>query len=105
VTELTVGGGPLQADLAGAGEVDTYHFTVTAPATHILTTSGPTDTVLTLHGPNDPGAVLAFDDDRGRGRNARIVRKLQPGDYWLTVQHKQPGGTGSYAVAVKKQGG
>ena len=104
VTELTVGGGPLQADLAGAGEVDTYHFTVSAPATHILTTTGPTDTVLTLHGPNDPGAVLAFDDDRGRGRNARIVRKLQPGDHWLTVKHKQAGGTGSYAVAVKKQG-
>lgn len=105
VTELTVGAAPLQADLAGAGEVDTYRFVVPQAATYIMTTEGPTDTLLTLHGPNDPGAVLAFDDDRGRGRNARIVRKLLPGEHWLTVKHKQPGGIGSYAVAVKKRAG
>jgi hypothetical protein len=53
-----------------------------------------------LHGPGDRGAVLAWDDDRGKGRNARIVRKLQPGDYSLTVRHKQPGGTGRYSVGL-----
>ena len=57
---------------------------------------GPSDTVLTLHGPGDPGAVLAWDDDRGRGANARIVRKLQPGEYWLTVRHKDGNATGAY---------
>ncbi len=45
--------------------------------------------------------MLARDDDRGRGKNARIVRKLQPGSYWLAVRHKVPTGTGSYSVAVK----
>ena len=40
---------------------------------------GATDTVLTLHGPNDPGTVVAWDDDRGRGANARIVRRLDRG--------------------------
>jgi hypothetical protein len=39
-------------------------------------------------GSADPGAVLAWDDDRGGVANARIVRKLQPGGYWLSVRHK-----------------
>ena len=68
-----------------------------------MSTEGPTDTVLTLHGPGDPGAVLTWDDDRGRGPNARIVRKLQPGEYWLTVRHKTPAATGSYTIGVKKR--
>ena len=103
MTELTVGGPRVTADLASAGEVDAYHFSVPQAATFIMTTEGPTDTVLTLHGPNDRGAVLAWDDDRGRGRNARIVRKLQAGEYWLTVRHKQAASTGSYSVGVKKR--
>jgi hypothetical protein len=103
MTELTVGGARAVADLAAGGEVDSFHFDVGVAATYIMTTEGNIDTVLTLHGPNDPGAVLAFDDDRGRGLNARIVRKLGPGSYWLTVRHKLPGGTGSYSVGVKKR--
>jgi hypothetical protein len=104
MTELAVGGGRVTGDLATAGEVDNYHFDVAAAAVHIMTTEGATDTVMTLHGPNDPGAVLAWDDDRGKGLNARIVRKLQPGSYWLSVRHKNPNGAGSYSVGVKKSG-
>jgi astacin (peptidase family M12A) len=100
--ELVVNGPPASADLSVGGEVDTYHFDVSAAATHIMTTAGPSDTVLTLHGPNDAGAVLAWDDDHGKGLNARIVRKLQPGSYWLTVRHKNPAATGVYTVGVKK---
>ena len=66
-----------------------------------MSTEGPTDTVLTLHGPSDPGAVLAWDDDRGQGRNARIVRKLVPADYWLSVRHKDTHAVGTYTVGVK----
>jgi hypothetical protein len=98
--DVVVNGDPVEADLATAGEVDTYRFTVGTQATHIMTTRGPSDTVLTLHGPNDPGAVLAWDDDRGQGPNARIVRKLLPGEYWLSVRHKDTTATGSYSVAV-----
>ena len=47
--------------------------------------------------------MLTWDDDRGQGTNARIVRKLQPGDYWLTVRHKKAAATGSYSVGVKKR--
>jgi hypothetical protein len=101
--ELTVGGARTTADVSAGGEVDNYHFDVDKAATHIMTTEGPTDTVLTLHGPNDRGAILSWDDDRGQGRNARIVRKLQPGSYWLSVRHKHPASTGPYTIGVKKQ--
>nr|WP_294692547.1 hypothetical protein [uncultured Friedmanniella sp.] len=101
LVELTPDGPPVAADLAASGEVDTYHFAVGVAATQILTTKGPSDTVLTLHGPNDPGAVLAWDDDRGQGPNARIVRKLAAGDYWLSVRHKDPAARGAYTVQVR----
>lgn len=98
--EVVPNGNRVEADLAASGEVDTYHFEAATAGTHILTTQGPSDTVLTLHGPNDPGAVLAWDDDRGRGTNARIVRKLLPGQYWLSVRHKDTTATGTYSVGV-----
>lgn len=100
--ELTVGAARTTADLSTGGEVDSYHFEVPTAATHIMTTEGPSDTVLTLHGPNDAGAVLAWVDDRGKGRNARIVRKLYPGSYWLSVRHKDPAATGQYTIGIKK---
>jgi Astacin (Peptidase family M12A) len=103
LVELTVGAAPTHADLSTSGEVDTYHFEVATAATFTMTTDGPGDTVLTLHGPNDPGAVLTWDDDRGKGLNARIVRKLYPASYWLSVRHKDPTATGVYTVAVKKR--
>jgi hypothetical protein len=99
--ELTVNAPATQADVSAGGEVDTYHFDVTAAATYIMTTDGSGDTVLTLHGPNDSGAILTWDDDRGKGKNARIVRKLNPGSYWLSVRQKSPTATGPYSIAVK----
>jgi hypothetical protein len=103
--DVAVNGGRVEADLAVSGEVDTYRFEVGTAATHIMTTQGPSDTVLTLHGPNDPGAVLAWDDDRGQGQNARIIRKLLPGEYWLSVRHKDPSATGTYSVGITTRRG
>ena len=56
----------------------------------------------------DGGVVDGMEEsaekgDRGQGPNARIVRKLQPGEYWLTVRHKAPAAIGSYSVGVKKR--
>ena len=102
MVELTVGAPRTAAALLIGGEVDTYHFDVATSGTHIMTTEGTTDTVMTLHGPNDPGAVLSWDDDRGKGKNARIVRKLFPGSYWLSVRHKDPESAGTYTIGVKK---
>ena len=100
---LTVDGQRIETDLAAAGEVDTYRLRMTVPFTAIVTTQGATDTVLTIHGPNDRAAILAWDDDRGQATNARIVRKLLPGDYWVTVKHKHPSSTGRYSVGVTRR--
>lgn len=101
VVELEVGAPPTAATIGAGGEVDTYHFVVRAAATHIITTTGALDTVMTLHGPDDPAAVFAWDDDLGAGRNARIVRMLTPGSYWITVRHQDPTRTGPYRIQVK----
>jgi hypothetical protein len=103
VVELAIGAPPTQANLSVGGEVDTYHFDIATAATYIMTTDGPGDTILTLHGPNDSGAILTWDDDRGRGLNARIVRKLYPGSYWLSVRHKDPAAVGVYTIRLKKR--
>jgi len=103
IIEVEVGAGPIAADLAVGAEVDVFHFATPDAWTHIIKTTGSTDVVMTLQGPNDPGAIVTWDDDRGRDTNARIVRKLQPGDYWLSVRHKEPGGSGSYAVEVTRR--
>ena len=66
-----------------------------------MTTEGPSDTVLTLHGPNDPGAVLAWDDDRGQGAQrahraqAAAGRVLADG---AAQGHPRPG---TYTIGVK----
>lgn len=104
VIDLKVGAPATQAEISVGGEVDSYRLKIAQTGTYIMKTDGPGDTVLTLHGPNDPGAVLTWDDDRGRGLNARIVRKLFPGTYWLTVRHKKPAATGVYSIQVTKRG-
>jgi hypothetical protein len=103
--ELVVGGSRVAADLASPGETDSYHLVVEDEATYILTTTGGTDTVLTLLGPDDASAVFAWDDDLGAGTNARLVRKLRSGEYWVTVRHQDPTGTGAYDVGVTRRKG
>lgn len=60
--------------------------------------------MLRSHGSADPGAVLAWDNDRGRAANARIVRKLQPGEYWLSVRHGDGNANGAYSVGATTRG-
>jgi hypothetical protein len=43
-----------------------------------MTTEGPSDTVLTSHGSADPGAVLAWDDDRGSVANPASCESCSP---------------------------
>ena len=56
-----------------------------------MTTEGPSDTVLTSHGSADPGAVLAWTTTAAAPPTARIARKLQPGEYWLSVRQRHWG--------------
>ena len=100
MTELTMGK-RISADLATAGEVDEFHFGVASPHHHEH--GGPDRHRAHAARPRRPRSA-----DLGRrprpGTNARIVRKLQPGDYWLTVRHKKAAATGSYSVGGEESG-
>jgi len=102
-TELTVGGAPVQASIGAGGEVDRYRFIVPADGRYVIESQGPTDVVMTLYGPNSETALLAEDDDSGQARNARIVRRLQRGTYYVRIRHYRPTSTGAYAIVVRAQ--
>jgi astacin (peptidase family M12A) len=98
---LNVDGAAAKASIGVHGEVDTFIFRVEQAGRHIMKTDGPTDVVMSLLGPNSETSVVAVDDDSGKGSNARIMRRLQPGLYYLKVQHFHPTGTGDYEVSVR----
>ncbi len=99
--ELTIGGPEVQAAIGAHGEVDRYTLTVPAAGKYRISTSGQTDVVMALFGPNSETTLVAEDDDSGVGRNALIVRTLQPGAYHLRVRHFNPSATGSYGISAR----
>lgn len=102
VVELAVAGPRASAEIGSDGEIDRFAFTVDTHIRHIITTEGPTNVVMSLFGPDDETVLVAADDDSGKATNARIVRKLRPGQYWLRVNHFLPTGSGEYTVGVRK---
>jgi hypothetical protein len=100
--ELAVGGGRIGADIGADRETDEFTFQVEKRSRHIITTEGPTNVVMSLHGPDDPALLRAFDDDSGKARNARIMRTLNPGRYWIRVRHSRRVGRGAYTLGVKR---
>lgn len=102
VPELTVDGPRTEAAIGQAGEVDAFRFVADQPGRYVMDTRGPSDVTLSLWGPDDESLVRAVDDNSGRGPNARIVRKLQPGTYWLKVRHASATATGVYDIAVRR---
>jgi TolB protein len=62
-----------------------------------LGTTGGTDTYGTLY--DDDGARVAEDNDGGPGRNFRIERRLEAGDYFIEVQGFG-NSTGSYELVA-----
>jgi hypothetical protein len=98
---LQPGAPAIGASIGAHGEEDLYQFNVTRPAVHTVETTGPTDVVMSLLGPDDQGKVVAFDDDSGLGRNARIESALTPGIYHVRIKHYRPRGTGDYQISLK----
>jgi hypothetical protein len=103
VVELAVDGPRASAEIGSDGEIDRFTFTVDTQVRHIITTEGPTNVVMSLLGPDDETVLVAADHDSGKATNARIVRKLRPGRYWLRINHFLPTGSGPYTVGVRKR--
>ncbi|MGE3541164.1 MAG: M12 family metallopeptidase [Candidatus Tectimicrobiota bacterium] len=103
VTALGVNAaGSTSAVIGQPGEEDLFTFQVTRRGRHIIETGGQTDVVMKLFGPDSPTSLIAEDDDGGAGRNARIVARLIPGQYFVQIRHFNTArGTGSYSLSVR----
>lgn len=93
----------LEAAIAQHGEEDHYHFRIDHPASLrcAIETRGNTDVVMALYGPDAPTRLIASDDDSGQDYNARIVRALPQGRYFVRVRHYHSWGTGSYSIRLQ----
>jgi len=101
--ELTVAENPgVEGEIGKAGEQDLYKFNAKAAGTYTIETEGPTDVVMRLFGPNTQTNLIAEDDDSGSDRNARIVRQLSSGDYFVQVRHFSPNEKGKYRIRVSR---
>jgi hypothetical protein len=101
MTTLTVGARAVSANIGQAGEMDLYTFAVTQSGSYTIETQGTTDVVMSLFGPNNLASFIAEDDDSGQGSNARIVRNLVPGNYFVRVRHYSATATGAYRISVR----
>jgi hypothetical protein len=103
-TELKVN--PKKATSAAIGkfgEEDLYFFTAKTDGKYQVETKGPSDLVMKLFGPDSETKFIAEDDDSGTASNARIIRSLVAGKYYVQVRHYNPeSGTGDYTIRVKK---
>lgn len=100
--EIPVGNLPrVAASIGQPGEEDLFVFEVADAGPYTVQTEGDTDMVMRLYGPDSRTALVAEDDDGGTGRNARIMRHLEVGEYIVQVRHwNMRRGTGDYAVMV-----
>jgi hypothetical protein len=104
-TVLAVNGTPADGAIGKPGEEDIYVFTVAAAAHHIIETTGNTDVVMKLFGPDSQTNLIAEDDDSGASFNAKIVKDLLPGKYFVQIRHyNREQGTGAYTIRASNNG-
>jgi hypothetical protein len=101
LTQLTVGGAATQAAIGQPGEEDLFQFKAATAGRYVIETTGTTDVFMTLYGPDSQTKRIAQDDDSGPGFNARIVKFLTLGTYFVQVRHySKQTGTGAYGIKV-----
>lgn len=103
--ELIVGAAPMPNVITRAGEVDVFRLVVPAAGgVYTLETQGTTDVVMSLYGPNDRSIFIEENDDiDGQNRNARLVRQLAAGTYYVRVRHYQATATGNYSITARRR--
>lgn len=103
--ELTFGK-EVTASIGKPMEEDLFSFTVPTEAgikRILLETSGNTDVTMALLD-NTRTRVLAFDDNSGAGRNAKISKIVTAGQkYFVRIRHNNRNrGTGTYSIKLSK---
>jgi hypothetical protein len=92
----------VDGEIAKPGEVDLYQFTAQTAGLFTIVTEGATDVFMRLFGPNNDATFIAEDDDSAGNSNARIIRQLAAGDYFVQIRHYSPTQTGKYRVNVSR---
>ena len=100
-TQLVINGAAVQGEISAGGERDRYAFRVTNTGTYAIETTGRTDTFVSLFGPNSETKLIAEDDDSGPGNLSLLVKKLDPGQYFVRVRHFSSSSIGPYGIAVR----
>lgn len=91
--------GSLQEHSITAGDVDWVYFDVTSSGQYVFETTGSGDTTMTLY--NSSRTELAYNDDGGSNRNARISQNLSTGRYYVRVQaYSSTASISSYGLSV-----
>jgi len=98
--ELQVGTAPLSADIGKHGEEDHYVFRVDKTGTYIIEAEGLIGLVMGLFGPDDRTVQVAQDEDNQTDSEAKIIARLQPGEYFVRVRHHHPKGMGQYTIKI-----
>jgi hypothetical protein len=94
-TAATLLTGSNDGEIGAAGDEDLFRVDITARGTLTVTTSGPTDVVLALE--DTTGTRIAADDDSAGWYNARLMRAINPGTFYVRVRHAASG-TGRYTL-------
>ena len=100
-THLVLGSSQ-SGQLETGGDVDYFSVQVTESGELTVYTTGSLDTKGALE--DSAGAVLASDDDGGRGHNFRIVHAVSAGTYYIKVVGYNASTTGSYTIHASVSG-
>lgn len=94
----------LESSISIGGEKDKYRFEVKTAGTYKIETEGTLDAYMSLYGPNNDTNLITQDDDSGEGRNSKIVRFLEVGEYFVQIRHyNTTSGIGDYTIYVLRE--
>jgi len=88
-------------DIERAGDADYFRIQPSKSGILNVFTTGDTDTAGSLR---DGNCSFIGGDDGGPGRNFRFSQGLSEGTYFVTVQHSNSQGTGSYVLHLEFEG-
>lgn len=104
VTPLSVNGPSVSGQIEMAADADWYSFSVTRTDDYTIETTAGTlsDDTMSLYGPNGFTTLLAQDDNGGKGKMAKIKRKLTRGTYYVMVSGRTSINLGTYQIKVSR---
>jgi hypothetical protein len=89
---------PFEKTIVAGGDAHWYRFVAATNGAYVLEVQAGTlkDPILELYGPNSQSLML----DQSSGSPARIVRQLEPGEYFAKVYAYSAAATGSYKIQL-----